>query len=154
MSQELAQEISAPTGSWVPCWRLSIVVGHGELFHLHALYAEIVHRAHRFGLAGASALVGIEGCGVSGTVHGPTRLMRSPGRGTPIAVVILDSQARIEAFLPQLADIADRAVVTVNPARLHRCATGPRASWWQQVSDWWVLRHRGDRHSRPQPSEA
>lgn len=41
--------------------RLSIFVGEGDIWHHKSLYAEIVHRAHKAGLAGATVIKGIEG---------------------------------------------------------------------------------------------
>ena len=51
--------------------RLSIFVGEGDLWHHKPLYAEIVHRARRAGLAGATVLRGIEGFGATSVIHRP-----------------------------------------------------------------------------------
>lgn len=41
--------------------RLTIMVGESDQAHHHPVYTEIVHRAHKAGLAGASVFRGIEG---------------------------------------------------------------------------------------------
>ncbi|WP_109634853.1 DUF190 domain-containing protein [Lentzea atacamensis] len=45
--------------------RLSIFVGESDGWRHRSLYTEIVHRAHKAGLAGATAIRGIEGFGAS-----------------------------------------------------------------------------------------
>jgi PII-like signaling protein len=83
--------------------RLSIFVGEGDLWHHKPLYAEIVHRAHKAGLAGATVVRGLEGFGASSRIH-----VRHPFRlseDLPLLIVIVDAGERIEEFLPQLDDL-------------------------------------------------
>ena len=61
------------------------------------LYTEIVHRAHSFGLAGASVFRGLEGYGASSRIHS-TRIL-SLSEDLPLAVVIVDREERIREFL-------------------------------------------------------
>ncbi|MBO0826594.1 MAG: DUF190 domain-containing protein, partial [Streptosporangiales bacterium] len=35
-------------------YQLTVIIGESDQYHHHPLYSEIVHRAHRSGLAGAS----------------------------------------------------------------------------------------------------
>ncbi len=129
-------------GTWTPCASLMILFGHGEMFHRRPLEVEIVHRARRFGLAGASVLRGREGLGASHTVHsGCTPVLQGPVRGAPVMVLIIDSEAKINRFLPQLADLGDQLLATVNSARVHRCVASARRSCWSSLRDWWTL-HR------------
>lgn len=89
--------------------RLSIYLGNADTHHHRALSGEVLHRAHRAGLAGATSLQGIEGYGHSSTIHSTPRwgvLSR-----TPITVHLIDSPARIAAFLPQLDDLADECLI-------------------------------------------
>ncbi len=52
-----------------PALRLTIFIGENDQWHHKPLYTEIVHRAHRMGLAGASVIRGIEGYGASSRIH-------------------------------------------------------------------------------------
>src|SRR4051795_6331177 len=52
-----------------PAKRLPVFIGESDHSRHKPLYAEIVHRAHAAGLAGASVMRGIEGFGASQHVH-------------------------------------------------------------------------------------
>jgi PII-like signaling protein len=57
--------------------RLTVFVGEVDRWHYKPVYAEIVHRANKAGLAGATALRGIVGYGASSRVHTPGPLTLS-----------------------------------------------------------------------------
>ena len=101
-----------------PAIRLTIFVGEDDTWHHKPLYTEIVHRAHRTGLAGASVLRGIEGYGASSRVH-TTRLL-SLSEDLPIAIVIVDQDDRIRAFLPQLDELVTEGLVIIDPVEVIR----------------------------------
>jgi uncharacterized protein len=107
-----------------PAVRLTIFVGEDDVWHHKPLYHEIVHRAHAAGLAGASVLRGIEGYGASSRVH-TTRLL-SLSQDLPIAIVIVDQDDRIRAFLPQLDDLVTEGLVILDPVEVIRYAGRPR----------------------------
>ncbi|MFJ9542564.1 DUF190 domain-containing protein [Streptomyces sp. NPDC101225] len=83
--------------------RLTIHLSASARWHHRPAYAEIVHRAHAQGLSGASVFHGIEGYGTHLTVHHdrPSRL-RTHG---PCAIVIVDTEERLHAFLATIEDI-------------------------------------------------
>lgn len=83
--------------------RLSVYLSNNAQWHHGPAYAELVHRAHRFGLAGASVLLGFHGFGAHRHLHEdrPTRLVT---RG-PCVVAFVDTEQRIEGFLDTLEDI-------------------------------------------------
>jgi uncharacterized protein len=102
-----------------PAQRLTVIVGEGDRVGHRALYTEIVHRAHLAGLRGASVFRGIEGFGASSRVH-TTRIL-SLSEDLPVTVVIVDTAERISAFLPQVTEIVDDGLVTVEDVQVvHR----------------------------------
>jgi len=100
--------------------RLTIFIGEDDRWHHKPLYHEIVHRAHQAGLAGASVLRGVEGYGASSRIH-TTRLL-SLSEDLPIAVIIVDREDRIRAFLPQLDELVAEGLVILDPVEVIRYA--------------------------------
>lgn len=95
-----------------PALRLTIFIGETDRYHHHALYTEIVQRAHKAGLAGATVLRGMEGYGASTHIH-TTRIL-SLNEDLPLVIVIVDDEARIRAFLPQLDEIIAEGLVMID----------------------------------------
>jgi PII-like signaling protein len=100
--------------------RLTVLIGEHDTWHHRPLYSEIVHRAHAAGLAGASVFRGIEGFGASSLIH--TSRLLSLSEDLPVAVVIVDSQERVRAFLPQLDELVAEGLVTLDDCEVIRYA--------------------------------
>jgi PII-like signaling protein len=107
--------MSGTTGT-TPALRLTVLLGEGDQWHHHPLYAEVVHRAHQAGLAGASVFRGIEGFGVGRRVH--TSRILSLSEDLPVSVVVVDREERVRAFLPQLRELVGGARVTLERVEL------------------------------------
>jgi len=101
-----------------PARLLTIFIGESDQYRHHPLYTEIVHRAHKAGLAGATVLRGIEGYGASSHIH-TTRLL-SLSEDLPIAIVIVDDAERIDAFLPQLDELVGEGLVIIDDVQVIR----------------------------------
>jgi hypothetical protein len=95
-----------------PVTRMTVYIGESDTWHHRPLYTELVHRAHAAGLAGASVFRGIEGFGSSNKVH--TSRLLSLSEDLPVAVVLIDTRARIESFLPQVDEIVGEGLVTLD----------------------------------------
>ena len=108
-----------------PARRLTVYVGEADTWHHRPVHSEIVHRAHAAGLAGASVFRGIEGFGSSHLVH--TSRLLSLSEDLPVAVVVIDTAERIDAFLPQVQEVVGEGLVTVDDVRVvhHAFRPGP-----------------------------
>jgi PII-like signaling protein len=91
--------------------RLTIYIGESDRHGHTPLATEIVQRAHRAGLAGASVFRGVEGYGASNHIH-TTRIL-SLSDDLPMAIVIVDRPDAISAFLPQLDELITEGLVIV-----------------------------------------
>lgn len=98
--------------STFPALRMTIHLRGSEHWRHRPLAAEIVHRAHRFGLAGASVFRGFQGFGASSVVH--TAGLVTVGDLAPIVIVIVDTPEKVTAFLPELGGLIDHGMITLD----------------------------------------
>lgn len=96
-----------------PAERLTIYVGESDRHNHVAMHAEIIHRAHAAGLAGASAWRGFEGYGANNHIH-TTRIL-SLSDDLPIKVEIIDTTQKIEAFLQEIQPLHMSGLVIREP---------------------------------------
>jgi PII-like signaling protein len=93
----------------IPGCRLTIHFANAHTYHGRPLSAEILHRARRAGVSGATVLQGIEGYGHSVRLHSAPD-WRLADR-TPVSIQVIDSPERIRALLPNLDDLVGRCLV-------------------------------------------
>ncbi|MBK3564990.1 DUF190 domain-containing protein [Streptomyces sp. MBT62] len=95
--------------------RLTVHLDAAALWHHRPAYAELVHRAHREGLAGASVFHGVTGFGAGDP---KVRHLRDHG---PCLVIIVDDERRLRSFRPRVADLLAEtaAVTTLDQVRIH-----------------------------------
>ncbi|WP_433257479.1 DUF190 domain-containing protein [Streptosporangium sp. CA-135522] len=96
--------------------RLTVFLDDTDTWHHRPMFTEIVHRAHAAGLAGASVFRGVEGFGATQIVH-TTRLL-SMADDLPVAVVIIDTEEKVRAFLPQLEDLLIEGVAVLEEVEI------------------------------------
>ena len=94
---------------------LRIFIGEGDVHAGKLLYEYIVLKAREKGLAGATVLRGPMGYGKSSRLHRSTILRLS--MDLPIIIEIIDSQDKIEQFLPILDDVLQGGLVTLEKVR-------------------------------------
>jgi PII-like signaling protein len=107
-----------------PAMRLTIFVKADDQWHHRPLYTEIVHRAHQAGLAGASVFHGIEGFGKSQLIH-TTRILNLSD-DLPCSVIIVDTEPRIRAFLPQVDELVTEGLVLLDAVEIVKYASRDR----------------------------
>jgi PII-like signaling protein len=100
--------------------RVTIFIGENDIWHHKPVYSEIVHRAHAAGLAGASVFRGVEGFGASSLIH--TSRLLSLSEDLPVAIVIVDTEDRVRAFLPQLDELVGEGLVILDDCEVIRYA--------------------------------
>lgn len=98
--------------------RVTVFIGENDTWHHKPLYSEIVHRAHAAGLAGASVFRGIEGFGASSLIH--TSRLLSLSEDLPVAIVIVDTEERVRAFLPELDELVGEGLVILDGCEVIR----------------------------------
>ena len=95
---------------------LRIFVNESDRWEGRPLYEMIVRAAKDKGLAGATALRGIEGFGTAGRIHSVKVGIFS--EDVPIVVEILDQPERIAVFLPVVDKMVAEGVVTIEKVHL------------------------------------
>ncbi len=98
--------------------RLTIMIGESDRWHHKPLYTEIVHRAHKAGLAGATVLQGVEGFGATSLIHSARLLSLSDD--LPVVIIMVDTHDRIDAFLPQLEELVSEGLVILDDCEVIR----------------------------------
>jgi PII-like signaling protein len=95
---------------------LRIFVGESDKHSHSPLYESVVLEAREAGLAGATVLRGLMGFGRNSVVHTAKILRLS--EDLPIVIEIVDSLAKIEAFLPTLDTLIREGLVTLERVRV------------------------------------
>jgi uncharacterized protein len=93
---------------------------HGHL----PLYEAIVLKAREMNLAGATVLRGPMGFGHSSHIH-TTKILRL-SQDLPIVIEIVDSQEKIDAFLPTLDGMMSSGLVTVEKVQVLQYGSNER----------------------------
>lgn len=88
---------------------LTIFVGETDRHGHQPLYTELVFRARKAGLAGATVLRGAEGFGATAHLHRAHAFALS--EELPIVVIIVDEAERIEAFMPVVEELVTEGLV-------------------------------------------
>lgn len=94
---------------------LRIFIGESDRYEGKPLYEAIVERARREGLAGATAVRGIEGYGASSHLH-TSRILRL-STDLPVVVEIADTEQNIQRLLPIIDEMVIDGLVTLE--RVH-----------------------------------
>jgi len=101
---------------------LRIFLGERDKHEGMPLYAWIVRQARRQGLAGATVLRGLEGFGAHSRMHSVKILRLSSD--LPVVVEIVDTEEKIEAFLPQVDAVVGEGLATVEKVEVRFYRSG------------------------------
>jgi PII-like signaling protein len=103
---------------------LRIFVGESDKHEGMPLYEWIVRKAREEGLAGATVLRGLEGFGAHSLLHTAKILRLSSD--LPMVVEIVDTQEKIERFLPLIDDAIKEGLATIEKVEVHFYRSGKR----------------------------
>ncbi len=95
---------------------LRIFVGEDQRYHTHPLYESIVLKARELHLAGATVLRGPMGFGHSSKLH--TTKILNISEDLPIVIEIVDSEQKIDTFLPVLDEMIGSGLVTLEKVQV------------------------------------
>jgi len=95
---------------------LRVFIGEDVKFEHKPLYEAIVLKAREMHLAGATVLRGPMGFGHSSRLH-TTKILRL-SQDLPLVIEIVDSQAKIDAFLPELDRMMSSGLVTLEKVQV------------------------------------
>src|SRR5437016_14114808 len=97
---------------------LRIFIGENDRFEHHPLYEAIVLKAREMHLGGATVLRGPMGFGHSSRLHTAKILRLS--EDLPLVIEIVDSEEKIQAFLPVLDAMMGSGLVTLEKVQVLR----------------------------------
>ncbi|MER3480309.1 MAG: hypothetical protein C4327_07450 [Meiothermus sp.] len=97
---------------------LRIFIGEADKWRGRPLHEAIVAEARARGLAGASVFKGFEGYGAHSRIHSAKILQLS--EDLPVLVEIVDTEDRIQAFLPVLDTMVREGLVTMEKVEVIR----------------------------------
>ena len=95
---------------------LRIFIGETDRWQHKTLYEAIVLKAREMHLAGATVLRGSMGYGKSSRLH-TTKILRL-SYDLPVVVEIVDTEEKINAFMPVLDEMIGSGLVTLEKARV------------------------------------
>ncbi|MBI3999156.1 MAG: DUF190 domain-containing protein [Candidatus Omnitrophica bacterium] len=95
---------------------LRIFIGEADKWQGEPLYQAIVHLAKKEGMAGATALKGFMGFGCKSHLH-TAKLLRL-SEDLPIVIEIVDSEEKINRFLPHLDGMVKEGLITLERANV------------------------------------
>ncbi|PYK11693.1 MAG: hypothetical protein DME65_06685 [Verrucomicrobia bacterium] len=97
---------------------LRIFVGESDRYQHHPLYQAIVLKARELQLAGATVLRGPMGFGKSSHLHTAKILRLS--MDLPIVIEIVDTEEKVNSFLPVLDEMMGGGLVTLEKVKVIR----------------------------------
>ena len=95
---------------------LRVFIGESDRWRHQPLYEAIVLKARELHLAGATVLRGPMGFGKSSRLHSAKILRLS--MDLPLVIEIVDTEEKIQAFLPLLDEMMKGGLVTLEKARV------------------------------------
>ncbi len=97
-------------------YMLRIFIGESDRYGSKPLYKAILERLKEKGFAGATVLRGIAGFGPHSVYH--TEKILRLSRDLPVVIEVVDSEDQIKAFLPELEQMVESGIVTLEKVKV------------------------------------
>ena len=97
---------------------LRIFIGESDRYHHRPLYEAIVVKAREMHMAGATVLRGPMGFGASSRIH--TAKIIQLSMDLPIVIETVDTEEKLNSFLPVLDEMMSGGLITLEKARVIR----------------------------------
>lgn len=97
---------------------MRIFLGEADRWEHKPLYKALVELFRREGFAGATVLRGVTGFGATSVLHTDSLLRLS--QDLPLVIEVVDEEEKIEAILPQLDEMLQGGMITLEKARVIR----------------------------------
>ena len=95
---------------------LRVFIGESDRNEGKPLYEVVVEEARRHGMAGATVIRGFLGFGANSRIHTSKVLRLS--EDLPVVIEIVDTESKIDAFLPVLDGLIGEGLVTLEKVRV------------------------------------
>ncbi len=96
---------------------LRIFIGESDHWHGKPLHQAILLLARERGLAGCTVSRALAGFGAASRIH-TTRIERL-SMDLPIVIEIVDTPEKVRAFLPELEEMVQDGLATLEPVEVH-----------------------------------
>jgi PII-like signaling protein len=106
---------------------LRIFIGESDRYRRQPLYEAIVMKAREMQMAGATVLRGPMGFGASSRIH--TAKIIQLSMDLPLVIEIVDTEEKINSFLPILDEMMSGGLVTLEKARIIRYKAAKGKGW-------------------------
>jgi PII-like signaling protein len=97
---------------------MRVFIGESDRYHNKPLYKVLLEFFRKEGFAGATVLKGVAGFGANSVVHTDRLLCLS--QDLPLVIEVVDSEEKIESVIPQLDDMLQGGMITLEKARVIR----------------------------------
>jgi uncharacterized protein len=95
---------------------LRIFIGEADRWQGRPAYEAIVLKARELGLAGATVFRGAMGFGADSRLH--TYKVLRLSEDLPIVIEIVDSEEKINGFIPVIDEAVQEGLITIEPVRV------------------------------------
>jgi len=104
---------------------LRTFIGESDRYEGKPLYQWLVIQTEEQGLAGATVLRGLMGCGANSRIH-TSKILRL-SLDLPIVLEIVDTPEKINSYLEGVENVINEGLVTLEKSKVHIYRSGSQA---------------------------